>query len=440
MKDIYEKLLAGEAKVAVIGLGYVGMPLAIAFSKKVPTIGYDINYDRVAAYRRGEDPTGELNPEDLQHSALELTTDETKLGEASFFIIAVPTPDYDDKRPKLEAVEDATRSVGRQMNKGAVIVYESTVYPGVTEDLCIPILEKFSQLRMGDDFKLGYSPERINPGDKVHRVENITKVVAGSDGETTDLIAKVYDLVIEAGTFKAASIKVAEAVKLVENAQRDVNIAFMNEVSMYFNLIGIDTKDVLAGMATKWNALNFEPGLVGGHCIGIDPYYFIYQSEKMGYAPEIIVSSRKLNDSMGYYVADKTILGLIQSGRIVREAKAAVFGATFKENCPDIRNAKTKDIIVGLERYGMEVKLNDPAAWPDDVRARYGKELTPVSAVQNMDVLIFAVAHQEYKELSDAELQAMLNLEDGKPAVIIDVKRIFDRQRIEALGHYYWGL
>lgn len=440
MKDIYEKLLAGETKLAVIGLGYVGIPLAIAFSKKVPTIGYDINYDRVAAYQRGEDPTGELDLEDLKNPALEFTTDETKLGEASFFIIAVPTPDYDDKRPKLEAVEDATRSVGRQMNKGSVVVYESTVYPGVTEELCIPILEKFSQLQMDKDFKLGYSPERINPGDKDCRMENITKVVAGSDPETTELIAKVYDLVVAAGTFKAPSIKVAEAIILVENAQRDVNIAFMNEISMYFNLIDIDTKDVLAGMATKWNALDFEPGLVGGHCIGIDPYYFIYQSEKMGYASEIIVSSRKLNDSMGYYVADKTILGLIQSGRIVREAKATVFGATFKENCPDIRNAKTKDIITGLERYGMDVRLSDPMAWPEDVRARYGKELIPLSEVRGMDVLIFAVAHQEYLDLSNDELQAMLNLEDGNPAIIIDVKRIFDRQRIEALGHHYWGL
>ena len=352
MMSLFEKIVKKEEKIAVIGLGYVGMPIAVAFAKKVDVIGFDLNTKKIDLYKSGIDPTNEVGDDEIKRTTVDFTSDETKLREAKFHIVAVPTPINSDKTPDLSPVEGASKIVGRNLTKGSIVVYESTVYPGVTEDICIPILEKESGLKCGVDFKIGYSPERINPGDKVHRLENIIKIVSGMDEESLDEIAKVYELVIEVGVHKAGSIKVAEAAKVVENSQRDINIAFMNELAMVFDRMGIDTKEVIEAMNTKWNALGFTPGLVGGHCIGVDPYYFVYEAEKLGYHSQIILSGRKINDGMGKFVADAIIKKLILANKVVRQAKVVILGVTFKENTPDTRNSKVVDIIDNLREYG----------------------------------------------------------------------------------------
>ena len=338
--NLYERIVNGEEKISLVGLGYVGMPIAVAFSKKVKVVGFDLNAKKIELYKNGIDPTNEVGDDAIKACTVEFTADETKLREAKFHIVAVPTPVNDDHTPDLSPVEGASTIVGRNLTKGSIVVYESTVYPGVTEDICIPILEKESGLKCGVDFKIGYSPERINPGDRVHRLETIVKIVSGMDEEALDQIAKVYELVVEAGVHRAESIKVAEAAKVIENSQRDINIAFMNELSIIFNKMGIDTQSVLKAAGTKWNFLKFFPGLVGGHCIGVDPYYLTYKAEQLGYHSQIILSGRRINDDMGKYVAESVVKNLIKADVSIKSAKVAILGFTFKENCPDTRNTK----------------------------------------------------------------------------------------------------
>jgi UDP-N-acetyl-D-galactosamine dehydrogenase len=387
MSIMFNKLINKEEKIAVIGLGYVGLPLAAAFARKVNVIGFDLNKEKIELYKKGVDPTNEIGDDNVAASSVQFTSDETRLRDAGFYIIAVPTPINQDKTPDLFPVERATVILGRHLKKGSIVVYESTVYPGVTEDVCIPILEKESGLKSGTDFKVGYSPERINPGDKVHRLENIVKIVSGMDDESLDEIAKVYELVVEAGVHRVSSIKVAEAAKVVENSQRDINVAFMNELAMAFDKMGIDTNEVVDAMNTKWNALGFRPGLVGGHCIGVDPYYFVYEAEKLGYHSEIIASGRRINDGMGTFVADAAIKQMILAGKTVKHAKVYILGLTFKENCPDIRNSKVVDIIRRLREYGVEPLVVDPWADEKDARREYGMELTKLEDVKNADMM-----------------------------------------------------
>ena len=393
--SLYEKLINKEEKIAVVGLGYVGMPIAVAFAKRVNVIGFDLNEKKINLYESGIDPTNEVGNEEIKKTTVDFTSDENRLKEARFHIVAVPTPINSDKTPDLAPVEEASYIIGRNLTKGSIVVYESTVYPGVTEDICIPILEKESGLQCGIDFKVGYSPERINPGDKVHTLENIIKIVSGIDSESLGEIAKVYELVIEAGVHRASSIKVAEAAKVVENSQRDINIAFMNELAMVFDRMGIDTKDVVEAMNTKWNALKFYPGLVGGLCIGVDPYYFVYEAEKLGYHSQIILSGRKINDGMGEFVADAIIKKLILANKVVKQSKVVILGLTFKENCPDTRNSKVMDIITKLNEYGIEPIIVDPIADSNDAGWEYGVELTSLDDVKDVDCLVFAVAHRE---------------------------------------------
>src|SRR5690554_2458082 len=424
--NLFSKIVNGKEKIAVIGLGYVGMPIAIAFAKKADVIGFDINEEKIKLYKSGVDPTYEVGDEAIKQTTAFFTSDETRLREAKFHIVAVPTPINSDKTPDLTPVEGASTIVGRNLTKGSIVVYESTVYPGVTEDVCIPILEIESGLKCGIDFKVGYSPERINPGDIVHRLENIVKIVSGTDTEALEEIAKVYELIVEAGVYKAGSIKVAEAAKVVENSQRDINIAFMNELSMVFDRMGIDTKEVIEAMNTKWNALGFYPGLVGGHCIGVDPYYFIYQAEKLGYHSQIILSGRKINDGMGEFVADATIKQLILAGKTVNKAKVAILGITFKENCPDTRNTRVVDVIKRLNEYDIYPIVSDPLAEKSEVMDEYNIGLIDFSEINNVDCLIFAVAHDQYKKLSFEQVDELFT-KDGTDKVLIDVKSIFDR-------------
>jgi len=438
--DILQNLLSKKSKIAIIGLGYVGMPIAIAFGKKVNVIGFDTNVKKVELYLNGIDPTAEVGNDVIKSSSVEFTSDETKLKEASFHIIAVPTPINLDKTPDLNPVEGASKIVGRNLSKGSIVVYESTVYPGVTEDICIPILEKESGLKAGIDFKVGYSPERINPGDQVHRLHNITKIVSGMDEESLDTIAKVYELVIEVGVFRASSIKVAEAAKVVENSQRDINIAFMNELAIVFDRMGIDTKEVIEAMNTKWNALKFYPGLVGGHCIGVDPYYFIYEAEKLGYHSQIILSGRKINDSMGKFVSDTIIKKLILANKVVRQSKVVILGLTFKENTPDIRNSKIIDIIDGLKEYGIVPEVVDPLANADEVRHEYHLELSTLDSIKNADAVVLAVAHTQFKNLTLSEIDHLFGDYPNDQKILIDVKSIFNKKEVEAKGYSYWRL
>lgn len=396
--SLFKKISNKEEKISVIGLGYVGMPLAVAFAKRSKVIGYDISKVKIELYKSGIDPTNEIGSEGIKQTTVEFTTEEEKLREAKFHIIAVPTPINQDKTPNLSPVIEASSIVGRNLNKGSIVVYESTVYPGVTEDICIPILEKESGLFCGKDFKVGYSPERINPGDKVHRLENIIKIVSGIDDEALEEIAKVYELIIEAGIHRAGSIKVAEAAKVVENSQRDINIAFMNELAMVFDRMDIDTQEVIEAMNTKWNALGFYPGLVGGHCIGVDPYYFIYEAEKLGYHSQIVLSGRKINDSVGTFVADAIIKKLVLANKVVQQAKVVILGTTFKENCPDFRNSKVKDIINRLREYGITPLAVDPYADSLQVKGEFGVEFFNASDIKNADCVVFAVAHDEFKK------------------------------------------
>ena len=437
---LYDKIVEKKEKISVVGLGYVGMPIAVAFAKKVDVIGFDLNTKKIDLYKSGIDPTNEVGNEEIKKTTVEFTADETKLREAKFHIVAVPTPINSDKTPDLSPVEGASRLVGRNLTKGSIVVYESTVYPGVTEDICVPILEKESGLKCGVDFKIGYSPERINPGDKVHRLENIIKIVSGMDEDSLDEIAKVYELVIEVGVHRAGSIKVAEAAKVVENSQRDINIAFMNELAMVFDRMGIDTKEVVEAMNTKWNALGFTPGLVGGHCIGVDPYYFVYEAEKLGYHSQIILSGRKINDGMGKFVADAIIKKLILANKVVRQAKVVILGVTFKENTPDTRNSKVVDIIDSLREYGIEPIVVDPEADADEARHEYGIELVDINEVKDADCLVLAVAHDTFRQMSWNDIDELYGDFDNYEKVLIDVKSILDRKEIEEKGYSYWRL
>ncbi|NLH45598.1 MAG: nucleotide sugar dehydrogenase [Acholeplasmataceae bacterium] len=438
--ELYDKIINKEANIAVVGLGYVGLPLAVAFADKVNTIGFDINEEKIADYKSGIDPTEEVGEEKIKATDLQFTSEEKDLQKAGFIIVAVPTPVNGDETPDLNPVVGASKIVGRNLSKGSVVVFESTVYPGVTEDICIPILEKESGLRCGQDFKIGYSPERINPGDKVHRLENITKIVSGMDAETLEVIAAVYELIIEAGVYRAESIKVAEAAKLVENSQRDINIAFMNEFAIVCELMGINTKNVIDAMNTKWNALGFYPGLVGGHCIGIDPYYFIYRAKMLGYHSQIIAAGRKINNSMGSFVADAVIKSLIQADLNVRHANIYVFGITFKEDCPDIRNSRAFDVLKRLAEYGIQTKVVDPAADKKEAKREFGIDLVGMEEVREADCLIFLVAHKQFKELRTAEIDALYNQQSTSKKVIIDVKSIFAADTFKDHDYIYWNL
>ncbi len=438
--DLYEKIVAGEEKIALVGLGYVGMPIAVAFSKKVKVVGFDLNAKKIELYKNGIDPTNEVGNEAIKACTVDFTADENKLKEAKFFIVAVPTPVNDDHTPDLTPVEGASEIVGRNLTKGSVVVYESTVYPGVTEDICVPILERESGLKCGTDFKIGYSPERINPGDKVHRLETITKIVSGMDEETLDTVAKVYELVVEAGVHRAATIKVAEAAKVIENSQRDINIAFMNELSIIFNKMGIDTKSVLEAAGTKWNFLKFYPGLVGGHCIGVDPYYLTYKAEELGYHSQIILSGRRINDDMGKYVAESTVKNLIKADVSIKNAKVAILGFTFKENCPDTRNTKIIDIYNELKEYGITAAIADPAADADEAKRLYGIEFVDINTIKDCDAVILAVAHEQFKTLTQSDFDRMFKAGDNSGKVLVDIKGLLDRKEYEAAGYNYWRL
>ena len=398
--SLYDDIVNRKEKLALIGLGYVGMPIALAFAAKgLDVIGFDLNAAKIELYRSGVDPTKEVGDEAIGKTTVRFTSDESALKDAKFHIVAVPTPVNSDHTPDLSPVVGASEIVGRNLTKGSIVVYESTVYPGVTEDVCVPILERESGMKCGVDFKVGYSPERINPGDKVHRLENIRKIVSGMDKESLDIIKKVYDIVIEVGTYPVSTIKTAEAVKVVENSQRDINIAFMNELAMVFDRMGIDTNEVVDGMNTKWNALGFRPGLVGGHCIGVDPYYFTYEAEKLGYHSQIILNGRIVNDSMGAFVADAAVKKMIEAGQAPKKSKVVILGLTFKENCPDTRNSKVNDIIRRLGEYGIEPIVVDPWASERDAVREYGVHLTELSEVSGADCVIVAVAHNEFSSL-----------------------------------------
>lgn len=439
--SLYKQLIERQATLSVVGLGYVGMPIAIAFAKKINVIGYDYNAAKITQYQAGVDPTHEVGDEAIRHTSMEFTNDASKLQQASFHIVAVPTPINLDKTPDLSPVVGATRIVGENLTKGSIVVYESTVYPGVTEDVCIPLLEEASGLKCGVDFHVGYSPERINPGDKVHRLETIIKIVSATDEATLDEIAQVYEIVIEAGVHRASSIKVAEAAKVVENSQRDINIAFMNELALVFDRMGIDTQEVVDAMNTKWNALGFTPGLVGGHCIGVDPYYFVYQAENLGYHSQIILAGRKINDSMGAFVADAIIKQLILTGKKVIDAKVVIFGLTFKENCPDTRNSKVDDILKRLAEYGIQPVVVDPWASPEDAFDEYGVHLSTLEQAREADCLVFAVGHREFKEMTLSEIDSFFRQElPTEERIIIDVKSILNKQEVEAAGYKLWRL
>ena len=436
---LYEDIVAGKEKLSLVGLGYVGMPIAVAFAKKINVVGFDLNEAKINLYKNGIDPTNEVGNDVIKNTKVDFTADPTKLREAKFHIVAVPTPVNNDHTPDLTPVEGASRILGQNLTKGSVVVFESTVYPGVTEDVCVPILEKESGLKCGVDFKIGYSPERINPGDKVHRLETITKIVSGMDAETLDTVAKVYELVVEAGVYRADSIKVAEAAKVIENSQRDINIAFMNELSIIFNKMGIDTKSVLEAAGTKWNFLKFAPGLVGGHCIGVDPYYLTYKAEELGYHSQIILSGRRINDDMGKYVAESLVKNLIKANIPVQGAKIAILGFTFKENCPDTRNTKVIDIYNELAEYGITPIVVDPAADADEAKRLYGIEFQTMDDVKNMDAVVMAVAHTQFLDLKKSDIGSFFNPVHSKK-VFMDIKGLFDRKEFDTEDYIYWRL
>lgn len=439
--SLYNRLVTGEENLALVGLGYVGMPIAVRFAKKgINVIGFDLNSKKIDLYKYGVDPTKEVGDEEIRKSNVKFTCDERDLRRAKFIIIAVPTPVNVDHTPDLSPVENASAIVGRNLTNGSIVCYESTVYPGVTEDVCVPILERESGLKCGIDFKVAYSPERINPGDKIHRLENIRKIVSGMDAETLEEVKKIYDLVIEVGTYPVSSIKTAEAVKVVENSQRDVNIAFMNELAMVFDKMGIDTNEVVDGMNTKWNALGFRPGLVGGHCIGIDPYYFTYEAEKLGYHSQIILNGRIVNDGMGSYIADAAIKQSILSGKTIKTSRFVIFGLTFKENCPDIRNSKVEDIIHRLNEFCISPVIVDPWADCEEAEREYGLQLTKLKDVRNADCIIMAVAHDEFKKIGLDGLDRYFIDDNNDKKVLIDVKGMFKVSALEDSGYRYWRL
>lgn len=439
--ELSKKILNGEESIALIGLGYVGMPIAHAFAKKgINVIGFDLNAEKINLYKSGIDPTKEIGDEEIKQTKIKFTTNEADLRKAKFHIIAVPTPVNTDHTPNLSPVICASEIVGRNIVPGSIVVYESTVYPGCTEDICIPILEKESGLKCGLDFKVGYSPERINPGDKKHRLENIHKIVSGIDEEALQEIKSVYDLVIEVGTYPVSNLRTAEAVKVVENSQRDINIAFMNELAMVFDHMNIDTNEVVDGMNTKWNALGFRPGLVGGHCIGVDPYYFTYEAEKLGYHSQIILNGRIVNDSMGDYVANAAIKKMIEAGQAPKKSKVVILGLTFKENCPDIRNSKVNDIIKRLNKYEIAPVVVDPWASNFEAIHEYNITLTDMEKVANADCVIVAVAHKEFKEFGIAGVKNLFKDVPDNEKVLIDVKGLYEINELKKSGLLWWRL
>ena len=437
--SLYEDIVNGKEKLSLVGLGYVGMPIAVAFARKIKVVGFDLNAAKIDLYKSGVDPTNEVGDDVIKNTTVEFTADPSKLREAKFHIVAVPTPVNDDHTPDLTPVEGASRILGQNLTKGSIVVFESTVYPGVTEDICVPILEKESGLKCGVDFKIGYSPERINPGDKVHRLETITKIVSGMDEETLNEVAHIYELVVEAGVYRAESIKVAEAAKVIENSQRDINIAFMNELSIIFNKMGIDTKSVLSAAGTKWNFLKFQPGLVGGHCIGVDPYYLTYKAEQLGYHSQIILSGRRINDDMGKYVAENLVKNLIKADIPVKSAKVAIFGFTFKENCPDTRNTKVIDIYKELQEYGITPMVVDPEADAAEAKRLYGITFNTMEDIKEMDAVIVAVSHKQFLTLDKEKISSLYSKAHAKK-VLVDIKGIFDRKEYSTEDYIYWRL
>ena len=423
-------------KIGVVGLGYVGLPVALAFARKFPTVGFDISEARVAALRGGTDPNGETSSEELRASALRYTTDPAQLADCTFFVVAVPTPVDSSNRPDLTPLIKASETVGRVLKPGAVVVYESTVFPGCTEEICGPVLARVSGLRQGVDFKLGYSPERINPGDRKNTFETVTKIVSGEDEATLERVAAAYGAIVPAGVFRAANLKVAEAAKVIENTQRDTNIALMNEVAHICDLLGIRTADVVAAMNTKWNALRFTPGLVGGHCIGVDPYYITYKAEELGYFPQVILSGRRINNGMGAFVAQRLVKVLAKGGKPISGARVGVLGLTFKENVSDLRNSRVPDIVRELREFGVDVLVHDAFAEPREALHEYGIELSPLEKLRELDALVVAVAHQPYTEMPRGDLLGMLKAEGG---VLIDVKSIFEPTSLPR-SIAYWSL
>ena len=437
---LYERLIEGKEKLALVGLGYVGMPIAVELAKHVKVIGFNHNEKRIQQYKSGIDPTNEVGNEVISKITVDFTSDETRLSEAKFIIVAVPTPVKDDNNPDLEPVENVSRIVGRNMLPRTIVCYESTVYLGVTEDVCIPILERESGLKCGVEFKIAYSPERINPGDRVHTLTNIRKIVSGMDEKTCRVVKRVYDIVIKAGTFPVTSIKTAEAVKVIENSQRDISIAFMNEIAMICDKIGIDTIEVLDGMNTKWNALGFRPGLVGGHCIGVDPYYLTNLAEKLGYHSQIILNGRQVNDSMGAFVADAAIKQMIEAGKAPKKVNVFILGITFKENCPDTRNSKVKDIINRLNEYDIYPQVCDPWADTDIAKSAYGVDLISFDEVKNADCVIVAVGHKEFRSMSMMQLKQLFKESSDDEKVLIDVKSLYRMDELKASGMRFWRL
>ncbi|MGF2053277.1 nucleotide sugar dehydrogenase [Vagococcus fluvialis] len=434
--NLYKEVINRNEAISIVGLGYVGMPIAVAFAKKVKVIGFDLNSDKVKQYMSGQDPTNEVGNAEISKTSVLFTSNPEDLRKAKFHIVAVPTPVSEDHTPNLEPLKSASKIVGENLVKGSIVVFESTVYPGVTEEICVPILEKYSGLECGLDFKVGYSPERINPGDKIHRLENIVKVVSGMDKETLEIVAKIYELVVDVGVHKAQSIKVAEAAKVIENSQRDINIAFMNELSIIFKKMDIDTKSVLEAAGTKWNFLNFYPGLVGGHCIGVDPYYLTYKAEELGYHSQIILAGRRINDSMGKEVAQNAIKLLIKNGVNVSNSRVGVFGFTFKEDCPDVRNTKVIDIVSELREYGVEPLVYDPIASIEDVNSNYSIRLKKESEMVDLDLSIVAVGHKEFSEEGILYWEKRMS----KTKIMMDLKGIFEMEEFENRNIKYWRL
>lgn len=435
--SLCEKIVSREEAISLIGLGYVGIPIAVAFARKANVIGFDLDASKIELYKKGIDPTGEVGNEVIKNTTVGFTADQTALRRAKFHIVTVPTPVYDDHTPNLTPVRSACSILGKNLVRGSIVVFESTVYPGVTEEVCLPILEKESGLKCGVDFKIAYSPERINPGDQVHRFENIRKIVSGMDAETLDEVANIYELVVQAGVHRAPSIKVAEAAKVIENSQRDINIAFMNELSIIFNKMGIDTRSVLEAAGTKWNFLRFSPGLVGGHCIGVDPYYLTYKAEMMGYHSQVILAGRRINDDMGKYVGESCVKTLIRAEKQVKGARVAILGFTFKENCPDTRNSKVFDIVRELREYGIEPTVSDPMAKPEEAKRLYGIELVDMDTIRDRDAVILAVAHRQFAGFTPAEMDRFFA--PGKK-VLLDIKGLLDRDQYENAGYHYWRL
>ena len=438
--DIYKGLISGKEKLALVGLGYVGMPIAVEFAKHISVIGFDINEKRVNEYKNGIDSTNEVG-ENIKKTTVDFTADPTRLKEARFIVVAVPTPVRDDNSPDLGPVKGASKTVGQNLAPGSIVVFESTVYPGVTEDVCIPIIEEESGLKCGVDWKIGYSPERINPGDYLHRLPTIMKVVSGMDEESAQEIKKVYDIVIKAGTFLVSNIKTAEAVKVVENSQRDINIAFMNEIAIICDKLNIDTDEVLAGMNTKWNALGFKPGLVGGHCIGVDPYYLTNAAEKLGYHSQIILNGRQVNDGMGAFVADAAIKEMIEAGMAPKKATVVILGITFKENCPDTRNSKVVDIINRLKEYDINPVVTDSWADASVAKEEYGVDLVPFDQLPKADCVIVAVGHNEFRSMSLMKLKELFKPElKDEEKVLVDVKSLYRMDELKASGMKFWRL